>query len=116
MTTLAQALYDEPAIAPNIRIYSIGSTNTQLDSLSRNFLYTFMQDQFPNLWWIENAIMSKGSHETFRGVYLGGNQEGEWGNQVFVKANIRGKGSTRGAPFRKSVEMYFLSTPQRKEF
>jgi hypothetical protein len=98
-TTLAQALFDAPGIASNIRIYSIGSTNTQHDSLSRNFIYEFMEKDFPDLWWIENGILPKWKHETFRGVYLGGEQEGEWANTGFIGANIRGHGSTHQGMF-----------------
>lgn len=38
MTSTAQALHDAPEIAPNIRIYFIGTTNTLTDTLSRNFV------------------------------------------------------------------------------
>ena len=111
MTTLAQALYESPEIAPNIRIYSIASSNTQHDSLSRNFVYAFMQSQFPNLWWIENGVLPKWSHETFRGVYQGGEQSGEWGNQAFVPAHIRGKGSTHAGFFaEKCGDVFPLAT------
>jgi hypothetical protein len=101
MTTVAQALYDEPDIADKIRIYAIGSTNTQHDSLSRNYVYDFMVGQYPELWWIENGTLPKWSHETFRGVYQGGIQEGEWGNTAFIDANIRGHGSTHNGMFEK---------------
>ena len=96
MTTVAQALFEKPEIAPRIRIYSIGSTNTQHDSLSRDFVYAFMKEQYPGLWWIENGILPKWKHETFRGVYQGGFQEGEWSNTKFIGANIRGHGSAHG--------------------
>jgi hypothetical protein len=99
MTTLAQALHDDPSIASNIRIYSIASSNTEHDSLSRNFVYEFMKSDFPDLWWIENGILPKGKYETFRGVYQGGEQSGEWGNIAFVEKNIRGKGTARGGMF-----------------
>jgi hypothetical protein len=101
MTTLAQALYDDPSIAPNIRIYAIGSTNTEHDSLSRNFVYSFMENDFQQLWWIENAILPKGKHETFRGVYQGGDQSGEWGNIAFVDHHIRGRGTNRDGLFEE---------------
>jgi hypothetical protein len=111
MTTLAQALHDDPSIAPNIRIYSIGSTNTEHDSLSRNFVYEFMKNDFPRLWWIENGILPKGKHETFRGVYQGGEQSGEWGNIAFVEKNIRGKGTNRGGLFeQKSGDAFPVAT------
>jgi hypothetical protein len=99
LTTVAQALHDDPAIAPNIRLYYIGSSNTLHDSLSRNYVYEFMEERFSALWWIENGVLPRGRHETFRGVYQGGEQGGEWGNRTFVEMNIRGKGSTRGGYF-----------------
>ncbi len=101
MTTVAQALYDEPGIARRIRLYSIGSTNTQHDLLSRNYIHDFMVKDFQGLWWIENGILPKGKHETFRGVYQGGDQDGEWSNTKFIEANIRGHGSTHGGLFRE---------------
>jgi hypothetical protein len=111
MTTLAQALHDDPSIASNIRIYSIASSNTEHDSLSRNFVYEFMKSDFPDLWWIENGILPKGKYETFRGVYQGGEQSGEWGNIAFVEKNIRGKGTTRGGMFDiKSGDAFPVAT------
>jgi hypothetical protein len=111
MTSLAQALHDDPSIAPHIRIYSIASSNTEHDSLSRNFVYEFMKTDFPDLWWIENGILPKGKHETFRGVYQGGEQSGEWGNIAFVEKNIRGKGTTRGGLFdQKSGDAFPVAT------
>lgn len=111
LTSLAQALHDDPGIAPNIRIYYIGSSNTLHDSLSRNYLYIFMETVFPELWWIENGILPKGRHETFRGVYQGGDQEGEWGNKEFVNRHIRGHGSTRQGYFReKCGDVFPLAT------
>jgi hypothetical protein len=107
MTTIAQALYEEPKIAPRIRIYSIGSTNTEHDSLSRNFVYEFMEKEFPYFWWIENGILPKWKYETFRGVYQGGNQEGEWSNTRFIEENIRGHGSTHGGLFREKCGDFF---------
>jgi hypothetical protein len=110
MTTLAQAIHDDPSIAPNIRIYSIASSNTQHDSLSRNFVYDFMVNEFPALWWIENGILPKWKYETFRGVYQGGDQTGGWGNKSFVAENIRGKGTTRNGMFaEKSGDAFPLA-------
>jgi hypothetical protein len=39
MTDVAQALYDDPTIAANMRVYSIGSRNTTNDPASRNYIY-----------------------------------------------------------------------------
>ena len=111
MTSTAQALHDAPEIAPNIRIYFISSSNTQTDTLSRNFVYNFMVNQYPQLWWIENGALPKWSSETFRGVYQGGYQEGEWGNKSFVEYNIRNHGTTRNGLFtEKSGNVFPLAT------
>ncbi|MCB1022561.1 MAG: DUF1593 domain-containing protein, partial [Acidobacteria bacterium] len=97
LTDVAQALHDDPSIAASIRIYSIGSSNTMADEASRDWLRARLDDQFPNLWWIENGLLPRRSTDTFRGVYQGGVQEGEWGNQGFVQANVRGHGAAGDA-------------------
>ncbi len=100
-TTVAQSLHDAPEIAPNIRIYSIASTNTQHDSLSRNYIYKFMEEKYPGLWWIENGVLPKWRHETFRGVYQGGIQAGEWNTTSFIGENIKGHGSYHNGLFKQ---------------
>ena len=92
MTDVAQALHDAPEIAGRIRIYSIGSSNTVADPAARDWVHAFMQRQAPSLWWIENGLLPRRSSDTFRGVYQGGRQDGEWGNQEFIRQNIRGHG------------------------
>lgn len=99
LTDIAQALHDEPTIARRIRLYYIGSSNTTADPESRDFVYSFMQEHDPNLWWIENGILPRFQHDTFRGVYLGGEQSGEWGNQAFVTRHIRGRGTTHNGKY-----------------
>jgi hypothetical protein len=99
ITDVAQALHDDPGIADRIRIYFIGSSNTVNDPESRDYVYQGLAKQWPDLWWIENGIMPRLSHDTFRGVYLGGCQEGEWGNTAFIPANIRGRGTTHNGLF-----------------
>jgi hypothetical protein len=99
MTTVAQALHDDPSIAASIRIYSIGSSNTRADPASRDDVFEFMQRRDPKLWWIENGIMPWRSRDTFRGVYQGGDQTGEWGNRAFIVRNIRGHGSNHQGLF-----------------
>ena len=91
-TDVAQALDDDPSIAGKVRIYSIGSSNTVADPAARDWLRARLDDRFPDLWWIENGLLPRLSTDTFRGVYQGGVQEGEWGNQAFVRTNIRGHG------------------------
>ncbi len=99
ITTTAQALYDAPDIADKIRIYYISSSNTLHDTASRDFVYNFMKNDYPELWWIENGILPKGSHETFRGVYQSGIQDGEWSFTKFTDFNIRNHGSDHNALF-----------------
>lgn len=99
LTDLAQALHDDPTIAPKIRIYYIGSTNTTNDPASRDFVHAGLASQWPELWWIENGRLPRFSHDTFRGYYLGGDQSGEWGNVEFIKQNIRGRGTNGGGRF-----------------
>ena len=99
LTDVAQALHDAPDIAPRIRIYYIGSSNTENDPASRDYVHGFMAERYPDLWWVENGVMPKRSRDTFRGVYLGGEQSGEWSNQGFIPANIRGRGTTHGGLF-----------------
>jgi hypothetical protein len=101
LTDVAQALHDEPDIAPHIRVYSIGSSNTEADPESRDYVFRFMADAYAELWWIENGVMPKGSRDTFRGVYLGGNQQGQWSNAEFIRCNVRGHGSDRGGHFNE---------------
>jgi hypothetical protein len=111
MTDVAQALHDEPAIAGRVRIYVIGSTNTVNDPASRDYVYEGMNSKWPELWWIENGVLPRLSRDTFRGVYQGGNQEGEWGNVEFVARNIRGQGSTHDGQFaERSGDAFPLAT------
>ncbi|MFC2124777.1 nucleoside hydrolase-like domain-containing protein [Bacteroidota bacterium] len=107
ITTLAQALFEDPTIAEKIRIHYISSSNTQNDPKSRNWVHDFMANQSPELWWIENGALPKWSHETFRGVYLGGNQNDKWGNKEFINQVIRGRGSTNNSLFNEKCGNVF---------
>ena len=99
LTDVAQALHDDPTIAPKIRINYIGSSNTVNDPASRDYVYDFMVRQYPQLWWIEDGILPKLAHDTFRGYYLGGDQSGELGNQAFIEQVIRGHGTDHNGDF-----------------
>lgn len=101
ITDVAQALHDDPGIADKVRINLIGSSNTVNDPASRDYVYDHMADLWPNLWWIEDGILPRLSHDTFRGVYQGGNQAGEWSNQDFIPCNIRGRGTTHDGLFQE---------------
>lgn len=101
ITTTAQALHDAPDIADKIRIYYIGSSNTLHDPASRDFIFAFMQNNNPDLWWIENGILPRGSHDTFRGIYQSGLQDGEWSYTSFIDHNIRNHGSNHHGLFEE---------------
>lgn len=91
-TDVAQALHDDPSIASKIRLYTIGANNTRRDPAARQYVLDNLAAKWPHLFWIENGDMPNGSRDTFRGVYLGGDQSGEWNWIEFVKQNIRPHG------------------------
>lgn len=82
ITDVAQAVHDGPGIKDKMRVYSIGSWNTHKDRAARDYLYR----EHPDLWWIE-------ADTTFRGMYVGGRQDGEWGNKAFLDQHVRGHGA-----------------------
>ncbi len=82
ITDIAQAVHDAPDIKQKLRVYSIGSWNTSQDRAARDYLY----DNHPDLWWIE-------CDSTFRGMYVGGNQQGDLGNRSFLEAHVSGHGA-----------------------
>lgn len=100
ITDVAQAVHHSPDIKKNIRIYSIGSWNTVQDTNSRNYLYY----EHPDLWWIEN-------NTTFRGMYMGGYQEEEYGNQSFVESNIKNHGALGNLFWEKKKDIKMGDTP-----
>lgn len=81
LTDVAQAVHADPGVKPAVRILSIGSWNTRNDRRARDYLF----ERHPDLWWIE-------SDTTFRGIYLGGNQDGDLSNRSFPEAHVRGHG------------------------
>jgi len=79
---LAQALHDAPDILPKLRVYFIGGPNKKWSVDAYQYIVT----HHPRLWIIE-------ANATYRGWFVGGNQEGQWGNKAFVAAHIAGHGS-----------------------
>lgn len=79
---LAQALHDAPDILPKLRVYFIGGPN-KMWSVNA---YNYIEQNHPKLWMIE-------ANSTYRGWFVGGNQEGEWGNVSFVAAHVAGHGA-----------------------
>ena len=100
ITDVAQAIHDDPSIKDNIRVYSIGSWNTSQDSAARDYVFNNHAD----LWWIE-------SDTSFRGMYMGGVQDGEWGNLSFVQQNVKGHGSLGDLFFKKKRDIKMGDTP-----
>jgi hypothetical protein len=79
---LAQALHDAPDILPRLRVYYIGGPNKKWGPDA----YQYLADHHPELWIIE-------SNATYRGWFVGGKQDGEWGNEAFVTQHIAGRGA-----------------------
>lgn len=100
ITDVAQAVHDDPSIKHKIRVYSIGSWNTDQDQASRDYLFR----SHPDLWWIENDT-------TFRGMYMGGVQDGEWGNHTFVESHVKGHGALGELFVRKKRDIKMGDTP-----
>ncbi|QDU97113.1 DUF1593 domain-containing protein [Lignipirellula cremea] len=100
ITDVAQAVHDDPSIKGKLRVHSIGSWNTQQDRAAREYLFKNHAD----LWWIE-------SDTTFRGMYTGGHQDGEWGNRTFVEAHVKGHGALGDLFFSKKRDIKMGDTP-----
>jgi hypothetical protein len=79
---LAQALHDAPEILPKLRVYFIGGPNKTwcVDA------YHAIETHHPTLWMIE-------ANSTYRGWFVGGRQDGEWGNRGFVERHVAGRGA-----------------------
>ncbi|GMQ25010.1 hypothetical protein Aoki45_16920 [Algoriphagus sp. oki45] len=100
MTDLAQAIHFYPEIKRLIRVYSIGSWNTQQDQKSRDYLWNY----HPDFWWIEN-------NTTFRGMYMGGIQDDPWGNISFVERYVKDFGAMGKLFFEKKPDIKMGDTP-----
>jgi len=79
---LAQALHDAPDILPKLRVHWVGGPNKKWCPDAYHYLAT----HHPTLWIIE-------SNATYRGWFVGGNQEGSWSNRGFVDEHIAGRGA-----------------------
>jgi len=100
ITDIAQAVHDDPGIKNKIRVYSISSWNTEMDPHSRDYLY----NNHPDMWWIQ-------ADTTFRGVYIGGNQSGDLGNDTFVEQHIRPYGALGAFFYSKLLAIKMGDTP-----
>ncbi|WP_442511896.1 DUF1593 domain-containing protein [Novipirellula sp. SH528] len=79
---VAQALHDAPEILPKLRVYWIGGPNKKWSVDA----YNYIEQNHRTLWMIE-------ANATYRGWFVGGNQNGEWGNKQFVSKHIAGHGA-----------------------
>ncbi len=79
---VAQALHDAPEILPKLRVYFIGGPNKKWSVNA----YNYLEQNHPKLWIIE-------ANSTYRGWFVGGNQEGEWGNDEFVSTHVANHGA-----------------------
>jgi hypothetical protein len=79
---VAQALHDDPSIAPKLRVYFIGGPNKKWSATA----YDYIARTFPELWMIE-------ANATYRGWFTGGNQSGDLDNTEFVRTWVKGRGA-----------------------
>jgi len=100
ITDVAQAVKDDPSIKKKVRVYSIGSWNTRADRQARDYLF----DEHPDLWWVE-------SDTTFRGMYMGGKQDGDLGNRTFVEQHVKGHGALGDLFVEKKSDIKMGDTP-----
>ncbi|MGD8237057.1 MAG: DUF1593 domain-containing protein [Armatimonadota bacterium] len=100
ITDVAQAVHDEPRIKERIRVYFISSWNRRQDPAAREYLY----EEHPDLWWIE-------CDTTFRGMYVGGTQEGDLGNEAFVAQHVGGHGALGELYVAKKRDIKMGDTP-----
>jgi hypothetical protein len=100
ITDVAQAVHDDPGIKDKIRVYFISSWNRRQDPHARDYLYK----HHPDLWWIE-------CDTTFRGMYMGGNQESDLGNLEFVRRHVQGHGALGDFYFSKKRDIKMGDTP-----
>jgi PelA/Pel-15E family pectate lyase len=79
---LAQALHDAPDILPKLRVYFIGGPNKKWSPDAYHYLARNHRD----LWMIE-------SNATYRGIFVGGNQEDGLDADAFAATHADGRGA-----------------------
>lgn len=97
---LAQALHDAPDILHRLRVYYIGGPNKKWGPHA----YQYIASHHPQLWIIE-------ANSTYRGWFVGGNQQGEWGNKEFVARHVKGHGALGELSARKLGSVKMGDTP-----
>jgi hypothetical protein len=97
---LAQALHDAPDILPKLRVYWIGGPNKKWGPGA----YKYIVENHPNLSIIE-------ANATYRGWFVGGNQQGQRGNKEFVRQHIAGHGALGDLFVSKKDDIKMGDTP-----
>lgn len=82
ISDVAQALHDAPDIKSKLRVHWIGGPNKKWGPAA----FDYIEREHPDLWIIE-------SNSTYRGWFVGGNQQGDMGNTGFVERHLKGKGA-----------------------
>lgn len=82
ITDVAQALHDDPSIKKKIHVYFIASWNRAQDPNS----FAYIDREHKDLWMVY-------CDTTFRGWYMGGEQQDDLGNQTFVSKHAAGHGA-----------------------
>lgn len=100
LTDVAQALHDDPGIKRKLRVYFISSWNRRMDPAARDYVV----QQHPDLWLIE-------ADTTFRGMYVGGRQEGDLGNRQFIARHVKGHGALGDLLAAKKADIKMGDTP-----
>ncbi|NQV34436.1 MAG: DUF1593 domain-containing protein [Phycisphaeraceae bacterium] len=100
ITDVAQAVSKDASIKDKLRVYSIGSWNTRQDPKARDYLFK----NHPDLWWIENDT-------TFRGMYMGGLQTGDFGNRSFIDKHVKDHGFLGTLFVKKKKDIKMGDTP-----
>jgi hypothetical protein len=100
ITDVAQAVHDDPAIKPKLRVYFISSWNRRNDQAARDYVV----NQHPDLWLIE-------AETTFRGMYIGGPQTGDLGNREFIARHVKGHGALGDLLAAKKADIKMGDTP-----
>jgi hypothetical protein len=100
LTDVAQAVHEDPSIEDKLRVYAVGAWNTKQDRAARDYLF----EHHPRLWFIE-------ADTTFRGIYVGGKQDGDLGNRAFVEQHVRGHGALGDFLYGKKPEIKMGDSP-----
>jgi hypothetical protein len=82
ITDVAQALHDDSSIKQKIRVHFIASWNQKQDQNA----FRYIDKNHADLWFIHN-------NSTFRGWYIGGNQNEDLGNRSFVDKHVKDHGA-----------------------